>query len=133
MTTFHFDFVGPERSLYSGEVESVQLPGTEGEMTVLAGHAPVLTSLRVGVIVVTERANSGKRIYVRGGFADIGPTGVTVLAERAAPIEELTPESLDRDIEAAELQRDATEDLQKREELNGQIVQLQETKNLLKL
>ncbi|GJD43397.1 F0F1 ATP synthase subunit epsilon [Methylobacterium sp. E-041] len=133
MATFHFDFVGPERSLYSGEVESVQLPGTEGEMTVLAGHAPVLTSLRVGVIVVTERANSGKRIYVRGGFADIGPTGVTVLAERAAPIEELTPESLDRDIEAAELQRDATEDLQKREELNGQIVQLQETKNLLKL
>ncbi|MCJ2008732.1 F0F1 ATP synthase subunit epsilon [Methylobacterium sp. J-092] len=133
MDTFHFDFVGPERSLYSGEVESVQLPGTEGEMTVLAGHAPVLTSLRVGVIVVTERTNSGKRIYVRGGFADIGPTGVTVLAERAAPIEELTPESLDRDIEAAELQRDATEDLQKREELNGQIVQLQETKNLLKL
>ena len=133
MATFHFDFVGPERSLYSGEVESVQLPGTEGEMTVLAGHAPVLTSLRVGVIVVTERANSGKRIYVRGGFADIGPTGVTVLAERAAPIEELTSESLDRDIEAAELQRDATEDLQKREELNGQIVQLLETKNLLKL
>lgn len=133
MATFHFDFVGPERSLYSGEVESVQLPGTEGEMTVLAGHAPVLTSLRVGVIVVTERQNSGKRIYVRGGFADIGPTSVTVLAERAAPIEELTPESLDKDIEAAELQRDATEDLQKREEWNAQIVQLQETKNLLKL
>ncbi|GJE59673.1 F0F1 ATP synthase subunit epsilon [Methylobacterium trifolii] len=133
MATFHFDFVGPERTLYSGEVESLQLPGTEGEMTVLAGHAPVLTSLRVGVIVVTERPGSGKRIYVRGGFADIGPTGVTVLAERAAPIEELTPESLDKDIEAAELQRDATEDLQKREELNGQIVQLQETKNLLRL
>lgn len=133
MATFQFDFVGPERTLYSGPVESVQLPGTEGEMTVLAGHAPVLTSLRVGVIVVTERADSGKRIYVRGGFADIGPTGVTVLAERAAPIEELTPESLDRDIEAAEMQRDATEDMQKREELNGQIVQLRETKNLLKL
>ena len=133
MATFQFDFVGPERTLYSGPVESVQLPGTEGEMTVLAGHAPALTSLRVGVIVVTERANSGKRIYVRGGFADIGPTGVTVLAERAAPIEELTPESLDKDIEAAEIQRDATEDLQKREELNGQIVQLRETKNLLKL
>lgn len=132
MATFQFDFVGPERTLYSGPVESVQLPGTEGEMTVLAGHAPVLTSLRVGVIVVTERANSGKRIYVRGGFADIGPTGVTVLAERAAPIEELTPDSLDRDIEAVELQRDATDDMQKREELNGQIVQLRETKNLLK-
>jgi F-type H+-transporting ATPase subunit epsilon len=133
MATFHFDFVGPERTLYSGEVNAVQLPGIEGEMTVMAGHAPVITSLRVGVIVVTESAGAGKRIYVRGGFADIGPTGVTVLAERAAPIEELNAASLDRDIEAIQLQRDATEDLQRREELNAQIVQLQETKNLLKL
>ena len=62
-----------------------------------------------------------------------GPTAVTVLAERAAPIEELTHDSLDKDIEQVELQRDATEDLQKREELNGQIVQLRETKALLKL
>ncbi len=45
MATFHFDFVGPERTLYSGEVTAVQLPGTEGEMTVMPGHAPVLTSL----------------------------------------------------------------------------------------
>ncbi|GJD54146.1 F0F1 ATP synthase subunit epsilon [Methylobacterium dankookense] len=133
MATFQFDFVGPERTLYSGAVEAVQLPGTEGEMTVLPGHAPVITTLRVGVIVVTEGQGNGKRIYVRGGFADIGPTSCTVLAERAAPIEELTPESIDRDIEAAELARDATEDQQKRQELNAQIVQLQETKVLLKL
>ena len=133
MATFHFDFVGPERTLYSGEVNAVQLPGIEGEMTVMAGHAPVITSLRVGVIVITESAGAGKRIYVRGGFADIGPTGVTVLAERAAPIEELNAASLDRDIEAVQLQYDATEDLQKREDLNAQIVQLRETKALLKL
>ncbi len=133
MATFHFDFVGPERTLYSGEVESVQLPGSEGEMTVLPGHAPVLTTLRVGVIVVTESQGNGKRIYVRGGFADVGPTSLTVLAERAAPIEELTPESIDRDIEMVQLAHDATEDQQKRQELNAQIVQLQETKNLLRL
>lgn len=133
MATFHFDFVGPERTLYSGDVNAVQLPGIEGEMTVMAGHAPVITSLRVGVIVVTESQGAGKRIYVRGGFADIGPQGVTVLAERAAPIEELNAESLDRDIEAVQLQHDATEDLQRREELNAQIVQLRETKALLKL
>ncbi|MER2265038.1 F0F1 ATP synthase subunit epsilon [Methylobacterium oxalidis] len=133
MATFQFDFVGPERTLYSGQVEAVQLPGTEGEMTVLPGHAPVLTALKVGVIVVTEQQNSGKRILVRGGFADIGPTGVTVIAERAAPIEEVTPASIDRDIEAIELQRDATEDLERREELNGQIVQLQESKVALGL
>ncbi|GEP01991.1 ATP synthase F1 subunit epsilon [Methylobacterium oxalidis] len=133
MATFQFDFVGPERTLYSGQVEAVQLPGTEGEMTVLPGHAPVLTALKVGVIVVTEQQNSGKRILVRGGFADIGPTGVTVIAERAAPIEEVTPASIDRDIEAIELLRDATEDLERREELNGQIVQLQESKVALGL
>lgn len=131
MATFHFDFVGPERTLYSGEVEAVQIPGTEGEMTVLPGHAPVLTTLKVGVITVTEKAGSGKRIYVQGGFADIGPNAVTVLAERAAPIEEVNAGVIDKEIEAAELARDATEDLEKREQLNGQIVQLREAKHVL--
>ena len=133
MATFHFDFVGPERTLYSGEVEAVQLPGAEGEMTVLPGHAPVLTTLKVGVITVTETAGNGKRIYVQGGFADIGPTSVTVLAERAAPIEEVTPAMIDKEIEAAELARDATQDLAKREALNAQIVQMQEAKHTLSL
>lgn len=131
MATFHFDFVGPERTLYSGEVEAVQLPGSEGEMTVLPGHAPVLTTLKVGVITVTETTGNGMRIYVQGGFADIGPKSVTVLAERAAPIEEVTPGMIDREIEALELVRDATQDLAKREALNAQIVQMQEAKNTL--
>ncbi|GLS43496.1 F0F1 ATP synthase subunit epsilon [Methylobacterium brachythecii] len=131
MATFHFDFVGPERTLYSGEVQAVQLPGTEGEMTVLPKHAPVLTTLKVGVITVTETSGSGKRIYVQGGFADIGPESVTVLAERAAPIEEVNPAMLDKEIEQAELDRDATTDLGKREQLNAQIVQLQEAKKVL--
>ena len=133
MATFQFDFVGPERTVYSGPIEAVQLPGVEGEMTVLPGHAPVLTALKVGVIVINETGHAGKRVLVRGGFADIGPTSVTVIAERANPFEEITPESLDRDIAAIELQRDATTDFAKKEELNGQIVQLQETKALLKL
>ena len=133
MATFQVEFVGPERTLYSGEVEAVQLPGSEGEMTVLPGHAPVLTSLKVGVITVTERSGSGKRIYVQGGFADIGPKAVTVLAERAAPIEEVNPAMIDKEIEAAELARDATEDFAKSEALNGQIAQLREAKNTLNL
>lgn len=133
MATFQFDFVGPDRVLYSGQVEAVQIPGTEGEMTVLPGHAPVLTSLKVGVIVVTERANSGKRIFVQGGFADIGPVGVTIVAERAAPIEEVTPASIDKDIEAVELKRDATEDPKAREALEAQITQLRDSKNTLAL
>ena len=132
MATFQFDFVGPERVLYSGQVEAVQLPGTEGEMTVLPGHAPVLTTLKVGVITVNEHGQgTGKRIYVQGGFADIGPEAVTVLAERAAPIEEINSATLDQEIEQLELARDATEDLEKREQLNGQIVQLREAKHVI--
>ncbi|WP_375410607.1 ATP synthase F1 subunit epsilon [uncultured Methylobacterium sp.] len=128
MATFQFDFVGPERTLYSGQVEAVQLPGVEGEMTVLPGHAPVLTALKVGVIVINEAGHSGKRVLVRGGFADIGPTSVTVIAERANPFEEISPASIDGDIAALELQRDATEDFAKREEFDGQIVQLKDAK-----
>ena len=128
MATFQFDFVGPERTVYSGQIEAVQLPGIEGEMTVLPGHAPVLTALKVGVIVINEAGHTGKRVLVRGGFADIGPTSVTVIAERANPFEEISPESLDRDIEAVEMLRDATEDFAKKDELTGQIVQLRDAK-----
>lgn len=91
----------------------------------------MLTTLKVGVITVTETTGNGMRIYVQGGFADIGPKSVTVLAERAAPIEEVTPGMIDREIEAVELVRDATQDLAKREALNAQIVQMQEAKNTL--
>jgi F-type H+-transporting ATPase subunit epsilon len=133
MATFQFDFVGPERTLYSGQIEAVQLPGIEGEMTVLAGHAPVLTALKVGVIVINEAGHGGKRVLVRGGFADIGPTGVTVIAERANPFEEINPDSLDRDIAALELQRDASEDYARRDEIDGQITQLRDAKVALSL
>ncbi len=131
MATFQFDFVGPERTLYSGQIEAVQLPGIEGEMTVLPGHAPVLTALKVGVIVINETGHAGKRVLVRGGFADIGPTNVTVIAERANPFEEISPASIDGDIAALEMQRDATEDFAKREEFDGQIVQLKDAKAAL--
>lgn len=134
MATFQFDFVGPERTLYSGQVEAVQIPGAEGDMTVLPGHAPVLTSLRVGVIVVNEQGQgSGKRIYVKGGFADIGPEAVTVLAERAAPVEEVNSAMIDKEIEQAELERDATQDLAKREEINAHIAELHEARKSLNL
>lgn len=85
MATFQFDLVGPERILYSGPVDAVQLPGSEGEMTVLPGHAPVLTTLKTGMLVITESPQHGKRVLVRGGFAEINATSLTVIAERATP------------------------------------------------
>src|SRR5919202_769419 len=110
MATLHFELVSPERVLFSGEVEAVMLPGTEGDMTVLPGHAPVMTALKTGVVIATNHKDNGERVLVRGGFAEVNAAGVTVLAERATPVQDLTAEMIDREILQAEMARDATED-----------------------
>lgn len=132
MTTFHFELVAPERVLYSGEVEAVMLPGTEGDMTVLPGHAPVMTSLKTGFVVVTDRQNHGTRVLVRGGFAEINADGVIVLAERALDQGELTPESIDQEILQVEMQRDTSHDGAVQDAANATIVQLQEARAALR-
>ena len=85
-----------------GGLDAVVLPATEGDMTVLAGHSPVMTTLKTGFLVVTSTPGNGRRVLVRGGFADINQNGLTVLAERALPEEELTQEILDRVTNAVE-------------------------------
>jgi len=87
----HFELVSPAKLLFSGDVDSVVIPGTEGEMTVLPQHAPILTSLRAGVVVVTS-VKGAERVFVRGGFAEVNAKGLTVLAERAIPEAEMTDE-----------------------------------------
>ena len=72
MATFHFDLVSPEKLLFSGEVEQVDVPGTEGDFGVLAGHAPLVSIIRPGILTV--RANgSEQKIVVLGGFAEVSP------------------------------------------------------------
>ena len=88
MAGLHFELVSPAKLVFSGNVESVQLPGSEGEMTILPQHAPLITSLRPGIVVVTD-AKGPHKIFVRGGFAEVNPKGLTVLAERAIPVAEL--------------------------------------------
>ncbi|WP_299565844.1 F0F1 ATP synthase subunit epsilon [Enterovirga sp.] len=132
MATLHFELVAPERVLFSGEVEAVMLPGSEGDMTVLPGHAPVMSTLRAGFVVVTSHKDQGSRVLVRGGFAEINPAGVIVLAERATPLEELTPELIDREILEAETQRDGSADYEAREAANAMIAQLREARETLK-
>jgi F-type H+-transporting ATPase subunit epsilon len=87
MATFHFDLVAPERLLFAGNVAQVDLPGSEGDLGVLAGHAPLVTTLRPGIIVV-HRDGGDLRVVVIGGFAEVGPSGLTVLADMAVPVEE---------------------------------------------
>ena len=86
MATFHFDLVSPERLLFSGEVTQVDLPGSEGDFGVLAGHAPIVTTLRPGILTVFED-RSEMRVVVNGGFAEVSPAGLTVLADLAVPVD----------------------------------------------
>ena len=89
MATFHFDLVSPEELVFSGEVEHVVVPGTEGEFGVLAGHAPLVAMLKPGILKILG-ANE-LRVLVVGGFAEVSPEGLTVLADRAVPVEEVDP------------------------------------------
>ncbi len=87
MATFHFDLVSPEKVLFSGEVSQVDVPGSEGDFGVLAGHAPLVTTLRPGILVIYSERDA-QRIMVDGGFAEVGPAGLTVLANLAVPVNE---------------------------------------------
>ncbi len=100
--TFSFELVSPERLLQSGQAVQVTIPGTEGEFTVLAGHAPVLSTIRPGIIHVTGEGSSDERIFIRGGFAEVTPTGLTILAEEAIPMADLDSAALAQQIKNAE-------------------------------
>jgi F-type H+-transporting ATPase subunit epsilon len=98
---FQFELVSPERLLMSEPVEQVVVPGAEGYFTVLKGHAPYMSTLKPGVVDVI---NSGEtfRIFVRGGFAEVNPDGLTVLAEEAIPLADVDPEMLAQQVRNAE-------------------------------
>lgn len=99
--TFKFELVSPERVLVSEDVEQVVLPGAEGDFAVLEGHAPFVSTLRPGVLDVTGPGGR-KLILVRGGFAEVGPARLTVLAERAYNVAELGSEEIGFQLASAE-------------------------------
>ena len=99
---FKFELVSPERLLVSDDVEQVMVPGAEGDMTVLAHHAPVLTTLRPGLLDIGFPGGEHRRYFIRGGFAEIGPTGLTVLAETAIDLVELDAGQLAQAVQDAE-------------------------------
>jgi len=103
--TFKFELVSPERLLVSAEVESVMAPASEGDMTVMANHAPVMTAIRPGVVAVKTAQGKENRYVVFGGFADVTPTAFTLLAEHATAVD-----AIDRQALAKRIQ-DALEDL----------------------
>jgi len=104
MAGLHFEFVSPETVLFSGDVDQVDLPGMEGDLGVLPGHAPLVTLLRPGIITII-REGQREAVVVVGGFAEVGPGGLTVLADRAGAREDFDLQALADDI------RDAEEDV----------------------
>jgi F-type H+-transporting ATPase subunit epsilon len=104
MAKFHFDLVGPEKLLYSGEVDQVDVPGSEGDFGVLAGHAPLIAMLRPGILTIYTGSEQ-IRAVVTGGFADANPDGLTVLADSA-----VTVDDLDRNVLAGQI-KDLEEDV----------------------
>ncbi len=102
MASFHFELVSPEKLLFSGDVESVVASSVEGEFTVLKDHAPIMASLKPGVVSVADAAGKTSRLFVRGGFVEVSTKGMTILAEQAIPLEELDAGKIDTQIRDAE-------------------------------
>ena len=108
--TMQFDLVSPERSLASLQASAVQIPGAEGDMTAMPAHAPTITTLRPGVLKV-ESPEGNSEYVVTGGFAEIGGDSLSVLAERAIPMAEMTRDQMTTLIEdAREMYKTAKEE-----------------------
>jgi F-type H+-transporting ATPase subunit epsilon len=96
-----FDLVSPEQRVLSGEADMVTIPGTEGDMGVMAGHMPLISTLRPGIVAITGLEGGDKRFVVLGGFAEVDATRLTLLAEEAIPAGEFDAAALDARIAQA--------------------------------
>jgi F-type H+-transporting ATPase subunit epsilon len=126
MATFHFELVSPEKIAFSGDVDQVDVPGTEGDFGVFAGHAPLISLVRPGVVTVYVGGEQTK-VVVLGGLAEVGPDGLTVLADVATSIEDLDRAALQKQIGEME-QR--TKDMEQGSELDREIARLDHFKAL---
>lgn len=93
MANFHFELVSPEKLVFSGDVDQVDVPGAEGDFGVLAGHAPFVTTLKPGILTV-HGAGGEQRMVVLGGFAEVSADGLTILADVAESIEKMDRETV---------------------------------------
>ncbi len=107
--TFKFELVSPERILMSVDADQVVVPGADGDFAVLAGHAPVITTLRPGVLDVTI-GNTKRRVFVKSGFAEVDPTRLTVLAQAAFNVEDMTASVVADELKIAEAELASAKD-----------------------
>jgi len=130
--TFKFELVSPERLLISANVREVQVPGSEGDFTVLPNHAPVIAMLRPGILRVPGHDGPNGAIYVRGGLADVGPERLIILAEQAVPLSQVDAAFLEREIAAAESDVAASKDEDTRYQAEDVLERLRSLRDVLK-
>ena len=123
MATFKFELVSPAKLLFSGEVEEVIVPGAEGEFTVLAGHAPLVSTLRPGFLRF-KNGSDNIVAFVRGGFAEVNEKGLIVLAEEASRIEEINASEFAASISALEAKMSSASSDEARNKMAETVYQL---------
>ncbi|NDD48466.1 MAG: ATP synthase F1 subunit epsilon [Alphaproteobacteria bacterium] len=122
MDKFKLEFVTPEKSLLSSEVEQVIIPGSEGEFTILADHSPMISSLKPGLIRIYEDSSSEAITYfVTDGFIDMASNNLTILAQSVIEKSEITSEKLNEIIESFQKEVDSTENLDRKNRYNLKI------------
>jgi F-type H+-transporting ATPase subunit epsilon len=122
--TFKFELVTPERMLLSEDASQVVVPGTEGDFTVLAGHAPLISTIRPGVIAASLGDSRTVRLFVKGGFAEIDQNRLTVLAQRALEVEAMDAALIAAELKTAEGELAAATDDAARLAANAAVNQL---------
>ena len=130
MATFKFELVSPERILFSGDVISVIVPSVEGEMTVLAGHAPLVATLKAGIVFVQTTDSNGKEFFVNGGLVEVNQASTTILAEQGRFIEDVDAAVLDAEILSAETRLAGSQNDDEKKRLQDTLVQLREFKHV---
>ena len=126
MATFHFELVSPEKIAFSGDADQVDVPGTEGDFGVFAGHAPLISLLRPGIVTV-HAGGEETQIVVLGGLAEVGPGGLTLLADVATSIDDIDRAALQKQI--AEMEQRA-KDMEQGSEFDKLILRLDHFKQL---
>jgi len=130
MDKFKLEFVTPEKSLLSTEVEQVIIPGSEGEFTILADHSPMISSLKPGLIRIYEDSSSDALTYfVTDGFIDMASNNLTILAQSVIEKSEVTSEKLDEIIESFQKEVNSTENLDKKNRFNLKIDNVRAVQN----
>ena len=132
MASFPFELVSPEKLVFRGAVEDVLVPGSEGDFVVLVDHAPVMTTIRPGILDIGEAGGKHTRLFIRGGFADVSATGLIVLAETTVPVDELSADRIAGEIKnAEEYLADATDE--QKQAAQEKVDRLRELKDALKI